>query len=140
MENATTRATRVAVVDDHIIVSEMLALSISKAPDLELAGTAVNTMDAMRLIKREYPDVLLMNYQLPYGNCVDTIKEILVESPKTRVILLGTAADDDLVTRASAAGCAGFLGKNSSISDVLGAIRAAVRDHLLHRTDAYSTS
>jgi len=45
-----------------------------------------------------------MNYQLPYGNCVDTIKEILIESPKTRVILLGIAADDDLVARARAAG------------------------------------
>jgi DNA-binding NarL/FixJ family response regulator len=140
MESPTSNATRVAVVDDHIIVSEMLALSISKAPDLELAGTAVNTVDAMRLIKREYPDVLLMNYQLPYGNCVYTIKEILIESPKTRVILLGTAADDELVARARAAGCAGFLGKNSSISDVLGAIRAAVRGLVINRTDAYSIS
>jgi DNA-binding NarL/FixJ family response regulator len=139
MENALSHATRVAVVDDHIIVSEMLALSITKAPDLELAGTAVNTIDAMRLIKREYPDVLLMNYQLPYGNCVDTIKEILVESPKTRVVLLGTAADDALVARARDAGCAGFLGKNSSISDVLSAIRAAVRGRAINRTGAFST-
>jgi DNA-binding NarL/FixJ family response regulator len=138
MENAEPHATRVAIVDDHIIVSEMLALSISKEPDMALAGTASNTNDAMRLIKRELPDVLLMNCQLPYGNCVDTIKEVLVESPKTRVVLLSTTDDIELVEGARAAGCVGFLAKDCSIADVLSAIRAAVRGDVTDSRDALS--
>jgi DNA-binding NarL/FixJ family response regulator len=131
--------TRVAIVDDHIIVSEMLALSISKESDLALAGTASNTIEAMRLIKRELPDVLLMNYRLPYGDCVETIKEIGVESPKTRVVLLSPSADRDLVARAQAAGCVGFLDKDSSIADVLAAIRSAARSESVVQPNVFTS-
>jgi NarL family two-component system response regulator LiaR len=139
MEITAPHPTRVAIVDDHIIVSEMLALSVSKEADLELAGTAGNAIDALRLVKRENPDVLLMNYQLPYGDCVDTIEEILVESPKTRIVLLSAVADGDLVARARSAGCVGFLSKDCSIADVLSAIRAAIRGEVVNRTGAFSS-
>jgi DNA-binding NarL/FixJ family response regulator len=139
-KHGAQHATRVAIVDDHIIVSEMLALSISKEPDLALAGTAGNSIEAVRLIKRELPDILLMNYLLPYGDCIETIEQISIESPKTRVVLLSPKADHDLIARAKAAGCVGFLDKDSSIADVLAAIRTAVRGESIARINEYSPS
>jgi len=138
MENAASHSIRVAIVDDHIIVSEMLALSISKESDLALVGVVGNTVDAMKLVRRELPDVLLMNYRLPDGDCVGTIKGILIESPKTRVVVLSASAEGDFVSRATAAGCVGFLGKECSIADVLHAIRRAARGESVPEADVYS--
>lgn len=137
MENTIELPYRVAIVDDHILASEMLALSITKANDLTLAGIASNTIDAKKLVKRERPNVILMNSHLPDGDCLDTVRFILRELPEARVILLSDQRDREVLDDALAAGCVGLLGRDSSIGGVLAAIRAAVTGDLSLRTDQY---
>jgi DNA-binding NarL/FixJ family response regulator len=139
MENVNSLPFRVAIVDDHILVSEMLALSISKATDLTLVGIASSTIDAKKLIKRERPNVILMNYRMPDGDCLTTVREILRELPDARVVLLSAHIDPELSSNALGAGCVGLLGKDSSIGGVLAAVRAAARGELSIRTDQYTT-
>jgi two-component system, NarL family, response regulator LiaR len=138
MENSTLLPIRVAVVDDHIMVSEMLALSISKAKDLTLVGVAGNVVDALKLVKREHPSVILMNYRLLNVDCIEIVREILKEEPDTRVVLLSGSGDPDLLKRAIEAGCYGLLGKDCPIADVLDAIRSAAKGELVVRRDQFS--
>ena len=138
MENEIPLPTRVAVVDDHIMVSEMLALSISKEKDLSLVGVAGSVVDALRLIKREHPSVILMNYRLLNVDCLDLVREVLEEDSDTRVVLLSGSGNPDMLRSALEAGCVGLLGKDCPIADVLDAIRAAARGEVVVRRDQFS--
>jgi DNA-binding NarL/FixJ family response regulator len=138
MERTIELPIRVAVVDDHIMVSEMLALSISKEKDLSLVGVACTVADALRLAKKEHPSVILMNYRLLNVDCIELVRVILKEEPNTRVVLLSARGDPQLVQRAVDAGCAGVLGKDSPIAEVLHAVRQAARGEIVIRRDQFT--
>jgi DNA-binding NarL/FixJ family response regulator len=131
MENVSESPIRVAVVDDHIMVSELLALSISKENDLSLVGVVDSVDDALELIDREHPDVILLNYRRPDFECIEVVKLMIKGSPTSHVVMLSGNGDHDLQRLAIDAGCTGLLGKNARIAEVLGAIRAAVRGELV---------
>ncbi|MGA7834276.1 MAG: response regulator [Acidimicrobiales bacterium] len=116
-----------ALVDDHIMVSELLALSITKEADMSLAGVVGTVHEALDLIQHVRPDVILLNYRLPDFECIEVVKLMLKESPDSHIVLLSGTGDDELQRLALEAGCSGLLGKNAQIGDVLAAIRAAVR-------------
>jgi DNA-binding NarL/FixJ family response regulator len=138
MENELSLPLRVAVVDDHIMVSEMLALSISKEKDLSLVGVADSVVDALKLIKRQHPRVILMNYRLLNIDCLDLVRQVLKEEPDTRIVLLSGSGDPDLLKRALEAGCVGVLGKDCPITDVLDAIRSAAHGEIVVRRNRFS--
>lgn len=131
MENVSETSIRVAVVDDHIMVSELLALSIVKEDDLTLVGVVDNMDDALRLLEREHPDVILLNYRCPDFDCIEVVKLMIKESPGSHVVMLSGNGDHDLQRLAIDAGCTGLLGKNARIGDVISAVRAAVRGELV---------
>ncbi|MHB8378391.1 MAG: response regulator [Acidimicrobiales bacterium] len=131
MGNLSAAPIRVAVVDDHIMVSEILALSISKERDLILVDVAANVADALRVVRRDRPDVVLVNYRLPDGDGVDVVRKILEEFPDIRVVMLSSSVDYDVRAQSFGAGCVRYLGRDRSIRDILSAIRSAVRDDLI---------
>jgi DNA-binding NarL/FixJ family response regulator len=138
METEIPLPLRVAVVDDHIMVSEMLALSISKEKDFTLVGVAGSVIDTLKLIKREHPSVILMNYRLLNVDCLDLVREVLREEPDTRIVLLSGSGNPDMLKRALEAGCVGLLGKDCPIADVLDAIRSASLGEIIVRRDQFS--
>jgi DNA-binding NarL/FixJ family response regulator len=131
MGNVSALPTRVVVVDDHIMVSEIMALSISKERDLTLVGVANTDRDVAVTLQREHPDVILLNYRKPDRGCVNIIRTMREESPTSRVVMLSGNGDDDLLREAIDAGCTGIIGKDCSIAEILGAIRRAARGELV---------
>lgn len=131
MENVSDPSIRVAVVDDHIMVSELLALSISKERDMSLVGVVGSVSDALELVKREHPNVILLNYRLPDFECIEVVKLMIKESLESHVVMLSGNGDHGLQRQAIDAGCTGLLGKNARIAEVLAAIRAAVRGEMV---------
>jgi DNA-binding NarL/FixJ family response regulator len=131
MGNVSALPTRVVVVDDHIMVSEIMALSISKERDLNLVGVANTDRDVSVVLQREHPDVILLNYRKPDRGCVNVVRTMLEESPTSRVVMLSGDGDDDLLREAIDAGCTGIIGKDCSIAEVLSAIRRAARGELV---------
>lgn len=131
--------TRVAVIDDHIMVAEMLALTISREKDLQLVGVAGNIADALVLVFREQPNVVLMDYRLPDGDSIEAVKKILAKFPETHILMLSGTGSPDLLARAIEAGCVGLLGKDRPIDDVLSAVRSAGRGELVIRSDQFSS-
>jgi DNA-binding NarL/FixJ family response regulator len=138
MGNLSAAPIRVAVVDDHIMVSEMLALSISKEKDLVLVDVAGNMADALDLVRRDRPDVVLVNYRLPDADGVDVVRKILEEFPDTRVVMLSSSVDSDVRAQSFGAGCVRYLGRDRSIRDILTAIRSAAHEDLI-RSEEFSS-
>jgi DNA-binding NarL/FixJ family response regulator len=137
--NNVSTPTSVAVIDDHIMVAEMLALTISKESDLRLVGVAGNIADALVLVLKEQPDVVLMDYRLPDGDGIEAVKKILDKLPETRIVMLTGSGSADLLARSIEAGCVGLLSKDRPIDDVLSAVRSAARGELVIRSDEFSS-
>jgi DNA-binding NarL/FixJ family response regulator len=117
------------------MVAEMLSLMVSGEKDMRLLGTAQGVADALTLVERERPNVVLMDYRLPDGDGISAVKSILDRWPDTHVVMLSGDDGHDLMARAIEAGCVGMLAKDRPIDELLSAIRSASRGELVFRAD-----
>lgn len=120
--------TRVLVVDDQRLFSSGMAMLLEAQPDLVCVGTAADGREAVEAVRRERPDVVLMDLRMPVLGGIDATRRILEEAPvdgPPRVIALTTIRRDEAVFAALAAGAYAFLTKDAAPEVVLGTIRAA---------------
>jgi DNA-binding NarL/FixJ family response regulator len=85
---------RLMVVDDHAIVRRGLVRVVETAPDIELVGTAANGIEALHLLTRSRPDVVLMDIGMPVLDGVGATRLIVDHDPQVRVVVLTGSADD----------------------------------------------
>lgn len=112
---------RVMIVDDHPIVREGLRGMLAAEPDIEVAGEAASGDEAVALVPRVRPDVVLMDLRMPSGDGVSAIDRL----PGHRILVLTTFQDDADIVRAIEAGAAGYLLKDASRADLAAAVRDA---------------
>jgi len=116
---------RVVVADDHSVVREGLAQLLSTAADVELVGAAANGSEAVDVVAREHPDVVLMDLSMPEVDGAEATRRILAADPGARVVVLTSFADDRHILEALQAGAIGYVLKHAEPDELLGAIRAA---------------
>ena len=125
---------RVAVADDQALVRSGFVVLLDSADDVEVVGEAANGAEAVALVQRERPDVVLMDVRMPEVDGIEATRRI-VGSPatqNTRVLILTTFDLDEYVFEALRAGASGFMLKDTLPSDLLAAIRVvAAGDALL---------
>jgi len=114
----------IVVVDDHAVVRQGLAALIATQPKLQVVGEAGSGEDAVPLCRRLQPNVVLLDMIMPKMNGVAAAAAIKAASPHSRVLLLTSYAEGDLVQPALAAGADGYLLKTASAEGVLQAILA----------------
>jgi DNA-binding NarL/FixJ family response regulator len=115
---------RVVLADDQRVVREGLELVLRMLPDIEVVGAAANGMDAVALVDRERPDVVLMDLRMPEMDGVEATSRIRAEHPEVGVVVLTTYADDESVFAALRAGARGYLTKDAGAEEIS---RALVR-------------
>lgn len=135
----TAPATRVVVVDDHTTFSDLLSLALDGQADLTCVGTADTRDSAMALVRRERPDVVVMDAQLGADDGVSATAELTAQDDALRVLILTAHANRDLMRRAVAAQACAVLPKNGALPDLLRTLRSARRggfvvDQKLFRT------
>jgi DNA-binding NarL/FixJ family response regulator len=115
----------VALADDQPLVRMGLRVLIESEDDLVLAGEADNGRDAVSLIRRARPDVVLMDIRMPDLDGISALRQVTADPTLSgvRVIMLTTFELDEYVFDALQAGAAGFLIKDSEPADMLRAIR-----------------
>jgi NarL family two-component system response regulator LiaR len=128
----------VVVVDDQIMVSEIMALSISKERDFSLAGVANTGSDATRVVKREHPDVIVLNYRRGDDDYVSVARSMLDESPNSRIVIVSGIGDDERPREAIGMERTRIVNKNSSIAEILSAIRRAARGELVAAASSHA--
>lgn len=117
--------TTVVLVDDHVSFAESLGIAIDVQDDLRCVGVASTLGQAVRLVEKHVPDVVLMDVHLPDGDGIEGTGRIKELSPSSRVLILTAHADLEVMARAAARGACGFLPKESPVSEILSAIRTA---------------
>ncbi len=124
---------RVAVVDDQQMVRSGLVLILGSDDDVEVVGEAADGAEAIELVARERPDVVLMDIQMPGVDGLVATRRIVADHHEgSRVLVLTTFERDDYVLDALRAGASGFLLKSASPEELLAAVRVvAAGDALL---------
>jgi len=123
--------TRVVLVDDHEVVRLGLMTLINDQPNLEVVGEAGTAAEAVRAVERLRPDVVLMDIRMPGEGGLEGARQILERFPETKVVMLTSFADDELVVRAIRAGAVGYVLKQVGNAELLRAIAAAARGEAL---------
>jgi NarL family two-component system response regulator LiaR len=117
---------RVMVVDDHRVVQTGLASYLGSFADLEVVATAASGEEALPLIERLLPDVVVVDLRMPGGiDGVETTRRIRSLSPHTQVVILTAHTDEAPVLAALRAGAVGYVRKDSQPEVFLAAVRAA---------------
>ncbi len=119
------------IVDDQRMVRDGLVLLLDLLPDLELVGTANDGVQAVDLVARLRPEVVLMDLHMPRMDGTDTTRHIRRMHPTVHVIVLSTYADDSSVFGALRAGARGYLTKDASAEQIAHAIHTVAAGEAL---------
>jgi two-component system, NarL family, response regulator LiaR len=114
---------RVMIADDHAVVRQGLTTFLELQHDIVIVAQASDGEEAARAAARTKPDVALMDLVMPRVDGIEAIAQIAASSPKTRVIVLTSFADDERIFAAIRAGAAGYLMKDVSPQDLAKAVR-----------------
>lgn len=115
----------VLIVDDHRMFSESLARLLADEHGIAVLGVAATGADAIEMVGRLHPNVVLMDYQLPDQDGVTVTAEIRRHNPSVMVVMLTGSTEDRVLLGAIDAGCSGFLTKDRAAAEVVHAVRAA---------------
>lgn len=118
---------RIGIADDQELVRSGIRMILEGEPDFTVVGEAADGTDAVQLVAREHPDVLLLDVQMPGRDGLSAAEEIVTTQPSTTVLMLTTFDLDEYVYAALRIGAAGFLLKDMPGEDIVTAIRKAAR-------------
>ena len=124
MLQAPAGSIRILIVDDHPVVRAGLASMLSTQAELEIAGSAPSGEDALLLIEKTCPDVVLLDLRMPGMSGVEMLLALKAAGLTVRVVILTNYETDEDIYRAVQAGAQGYLLKDTSLREMVDAIRA----------------
>jgi len=116
---------KIVVVDDQEMVRSGFVALLSTQPDIEVVGTAADGAEALQVVRRTHPDVVLMDVRMPVMDGIEALRQ-LSENPataQTKVVMLTTFDADEYVHESLRLGASGFLLKDASPDELASAIR-----------------
>lgn len=120
--SSTTLA--VLIVDDHPIFRKGLRALLASHPELRLVGEATSGHEAVRLADDLHPDLILMDLQMPCGDGISAIRQIIASRPECRILVVTMFDDDDSVFAAMRAGARGYVLKDTDDEELSRALLA----------------
>lgn len=123
--------TRILLVDDHAIVRLGLMTLLNDQPDMQVVAEASTAAEAVRAVEKFQPDVVLMDIRLPGEGGIEATRQVTSRFPDSKVVMLTSFADDNLIVRAISAGAVGYVLKQVGNEELLRAIQAVARGEAL---------
>jgi DNA-binding NarL/FixJ family response regulator len=117
---------KVLIADDHPIVRQGLRQILAGTADMEVAGEAVNSQEALDQVRVGGWDVLVLDMTMPGRSGFDILKELKHEQPHLPVLVLSIHAEEQLAVRVLKAGASGYLTKENAPDELVKAIRRVV--------------
>ncbi len=122
---------RILIVDDHEVVRLGLRALLDRHPDFTVVDEAGTAREAIQKALLHRPDVVVMDIRLPGRSGIDACRDIVSQLPDTRVIMLTSYAEDELLFDAIEAGACGYVLKQVGSDDLIRAIEAVGRGEAL---------
>jgi two-component system, NarL family, response regulator NreC len=127
---------RVVLADDHAVVRAGLKAVLGTAKDIDVVGEANNGREALALVDRFKPDVVVMDLSMAEMDGTTATKEIVAKGVATRVLVLTMHAEEDYLVPLLEAGAAGYLVKSAADRELVDAVRTVARGELYVRPAA----
>lgn len=118
-----TEALQIAIVDDHPLFRAGVAQALERYPEFELVAEGETAAQAIAIAGRSLPDVMLLDVSMPGGG-LNAVRQIALESPVVKVIMLTVSEDEEDVTAALRAGAKGYVLKGVAARDLASIIRS----------------
>jgi DNA-binding NarL/FixJ family response regulator len=115
---------RVLIADDEALIRSGIRLVLASADDIEVVAEAADGRAAVDEAARRAVDVILLDIRMPALDGLSALAELARVAPAARVVVLTTFGEDEYISRALAAGAAGFLLKDSAPDELIRAVRA----------------
>lgn len=122
---------RILLVDDHEVVRLGLRALLERHNQFEVIAEAATAREAIEKVKQYSPDVVVMDIRLPGGSGIEACEEISENYPDSKVIMLTSYAEDEMLFSAIRAGAAGYVLKQIGGEDLIKAIEAVGRGEAL---------
>lgn len=122
---------RILLVDDHEVVRLGLKALLEHNPQFEVIGEAGTAKEALEQVARLRPDIVLMDIRLPGASGIEACEEITRSFPETRVVMLTSYAEDEMLFSAIRAGASGYVLKQIASDDLIRALEAVGRGEAL---------
>jgi len=113
----------ILLADDHTVLREGLRAFLKTVEEFEVVGEATTGREAVELARTLRPDVVVMDVAMPKLNGCEATRQIVLDNPAAKVLVLSASSDDAYVARLVAAGALGFVEKQSSGQVLLRAIQ-----------------
>lgn len=118
--------TNVVIADDHSVVRQGLKQILAAEPDMQLVGEAKDFGETLEAVRKLAWDVLILDYSMPGGNCLQVLKTIKLAYPQRPVLILSMHPEDAVAISVLRAGAAGYISKESASEELTVAIRKAI--------------
>ncbi len=117
---------RILIADDHAIVRAGLRALLKSEPTMELVGEATGGCEAIELVGKSNPDVLVLDISMPDLDGISVTRKINSQFPDLRILILTVHEDEALLREAIKAGASGYVLKRAAEAELISAIRAIV--------------
>ena len=117
---------KIIICDDQAVVRDGLEMLLTLEKDIEVLGTAQDGDEAVELVSKNQPDLILMDLKMPGMNGIEATRQIRAKFPEVKVLVLTTYDDDEWVFDAIRAGASGYLLKDTPREEVVKAIHGTV--------------
>ncbi len=122
--------TRVLIADDHAIVRAGLRALLVEAAAFDLVGEASGGYEAIELVEKTKPDVLILDLSMPDLDGISVTRKVKPRFPDLKILILTLHEDEALLKEAIKAGAAGYILKRAAESELISAIRVILRGDL----------
>ena len=114
---------RVVLADDHWLMRDEVRRILERIPGFEVAGEAPDGQQALELVERLSPDLIVLDIRMPRLNGIEVLKRMKEVSPDTKALVLTAHDDDDYILPVMAAGASGYLLKTARAEELVDAVR-----------------
>lgn len=120
--------TGILLADDHGLVRAGFRSLLKEIPSTQVVAEASDGRQALDMVKKHRPDVVLMDLSMPRLNGLEAVARIRKEFPDTKVLILSMHANEEYVIQALRAGAVGYLIKDAAVGELERSIRAVMKD------------
>jgi len=114
---------KILVADDHTLIRKGLKMLLEDSPDFRITGEAETGIQAIQMVREGNFDLVLLDISLPDKHGIDVLRQMILERPELKIIVLSMYPEDQYGVRALKSGAMGYINKQSAPEKLIGAIK-----------------